>query len=67
MIKFRKGRVGRYAYQLVKVWKLGLHIFINEDDLIFRICYLRNKNGTYYIQWSVKIRETGDCCKEKEV
>lgn len=56
-MKIFKGRVGRNAYKVSKVWKLGLHIFINGEDLIFRICYLRNKNGTYYIQLSVKIKE----------
>ena len=61
MIKFRKDKVGRLAYQVSKVWKLGFHIFTNEEDLVFRICYLRNKNGTHYIQLSVKIKECGDC------
>lgn len=65
MIKFRKDKVGRYAYEVSKVWKLGFHAFINGEDLIFRICYLRNKSGTHYIQWSVKIREKVECCKGK--
>ena len=61
MFKFRKDKVGRNAYKVTKVWKLGPHIFINGEDLVFRICYLRNKNGTHYIQLSIKIKECGDC------
>lgn len=61
MFKIRKDRVGRLAYQVSKVWKLGFHVFINEEDLVFRICYLRNRKGTHYIQLSVKIKEIGEC------
>lgn len=61
MFKIRKDKVGRNAYKVSKVWKLGLHIFGNGEDLIFRICYLRNKHGTHYVQLSVKIKECGDC------
>ena len=61
MIKLRKDRVGRFAYQVSKVWKLGYHIFNNEEDLVFRVCYLRNKKGTHYVQLSVKVRECCDC------
>lgn len=61
MIKLKKDKVGRLAYQVSKVWKLGFHVFINGEDLIFRVCYLRNKRGTHYIQLSVKIKEHCDC------
>lgn len=61
-IEFYRGRVGRKAYRISKVWKLGFHIFLNGEDLIFRICYLRNAKGTYYIQLSLKVREQNDCC-----
>ena len=61
MIKLKKDKVGRRAYQVSKVWKLGFHVFINGEDLIFRVCYLRNKRGTHYIQLSVKIKECCDC------
>ena len=56
-VSFYKGRVGREAYKACKVWKLGFHVFLNGGDLIFRVCYLRNKKGTHYIQMSVKARE----------
>ena len=60
-MRFYKGRVGRTAYTVTKVWKLGPHILINGEDLIFRICYLRNKKGTHYIQLSIKVKEELDC------
>lgn len=61
MIKFYKGRIGRTAYKVSKVWRLGFHIFVNGEHLIFRLCYLRNKNGTHYIQLSIKIKDELDC------
>ena len=61
MIKVLKGRAGRKAYECSKVWRLGFHIFINGEDLIFRLCYLRNKKGTHYIQLSIKIKDELDC------
>jgi hypothetical protein len=61
MGKFEKGKAGRNAYQVSKVWKLGFHAFICGEDLVFRICYLRNKSGTHYVQLSIKIRECLDC------
>ena len=61
MIKFYKGRMGRKAYVGSKVWRLGFHIFVNGEYLIFRLCYLRNKKGTHYIQLSVKIKDELDC------
>lgn len=61
MIKFRKDKVGRNAYKVTKKWRLGPHIFVCGEDLIFRICYLRNKKGTQYIQLSIKIKECSDC------
>jgi hypothetical protein len=60
-IKFYKGRMGRKAYVGSKVWRLGFHIFVNGENLIFRLCYLRNKKGTHYVQLSVKIKEELDC------
>ena len=60
MIKYHRGRVGSKAYIVSKVWKLGSHIFLNGEDLIFRICYLRNTKGTHYVQVSIKIREEFD-------
>ena len=57
-VRFDKGRVGRNAYEVCKVWRLGFHIFLNGEDLIFRICYLRNSKGTHYAQLSIKVKET---------
>lgn len=62
IIRFYKGRVGRRAYEVCKVWKLGFHVFLNGEDLTFRICYLRNKKGTYYVQLSIKVKENLGCC-----
>ena len=56
-VSFYKGRAGRESYKACKVWRLGFHVFLNDGDLIFRVCYLRNKKGTHYIQMSVKVRE----------
>ena len=61
MIKISKDKVGRNAYKVSKVWKLGFHVFVNGEDLVFRICYLRNKRGTHYVQLTLKIKECGDC------
>lgn len=44
MIKLEKNVVGRNAYRVSKVWKLGFHAFLNGDDFILRFCYLRTKN-----------------------
>lgn len=60
MIKVRKGEVGRNAYKVSRVWKLGFHIFVNAEDLIFRLCYLRTNISTHYCQLSVKIRKEYD-------
>lgn len=61
MIKIRKGRVGRNAYKVSKVWDLGFHRFINEEDLIIRICYLRTNTSTHYCQLSIKVKKECDC------
>ena len=61
MIKYRRGRACSKAYTVSKVWRLGIHIFLNGEDLIFRVCYLRNSKGTYYAQISIKVREELDC------
>lgn len=56
-MKITKNKVGKNAYQVSKVWKLGFHVFLNGEDLVFRICYLRNEKGTHYVQMSIKVRE----------
>lgn len=61
MFNFYKGKVGKNAYKVCKVWKLGFHVFLNDEDLFFRVCYFRNKKATYYIQISVKVKEKLEC------
>lgn len=60
MAYLRKGKVVTNAYQVSKSWRLGPHVFINGEDLIFRLCYFRNDTGTYYIQLHVKFRNELD-------
>ena len=61
MFRFYRGKVGTKAYEVSRVWKLGVHIFFCEEDLVFRVCYLRNKKGTHYIELSIKVRKQLDC------
>lgn len=60
MIKIKKGLIGRNAYLVSKVWKLGFHSFINGGDYILRICYLRTKKHTHYVQVSFKTKDIGE-------
>lgn len=60
-MRFYKGKAGKNAYKVSKVWKLGPHVFINGEDIIFRLCYWRNKKGTHYIQLSIKVKEELEC------
>lgn len=60
MIKIERDRVGKNAYKVSKVWKLGPHIFFNDGDIIFRFCYLRTKLHTFYIQLSINICKKGE-------
>ena len=50
------GKVGRTAYKLSKIWKLGIHAFMNDTDFIFRIGDLRTAKATYYWQVLIKIK-----------
>ena len=61
MIRLEKNVVGRNAYRVSKVCKLGFHAFFNGDDFILRFCYLRTTKHTHYIQASAKV-----CNKERE-
>ena len=63
-IKFHKGKAGKNAYMVSKVWKLGFHIFLNGEDIVFRFCYFRNKKGTHYIQFAKQIRKGLECGAE---
>ena len=47
-----KGKAGQNAFKVDDVWRLGLHAFKTEHDYILRLCYMRNKSGTHYIQIS---------------
>lgn len=60
-MKITKSRVGKNAYKVSKVWKLGFHVFLNGENLVFRICYLRNEKGTHYVQLSLKVRKELNC------
>ncbi len=59
MIRLEKNVVGRNAYRVSKVWKLGFHAFLNGDDFILRFCYLRTQKHTHYIQASAKVCNKG--------
>ena len=61
-IKIRKGLVGKRAYRVSKVWRLGFHAFLNGEDFTIRLCYLRDWKGTHYIQLEIKVREELNCC-----
>lgn len=61
MIKITKNRVGRRAYRVSKVWRLGFHAFLNGEDFVIRLCYLRNRQGTHYIDMSIKVRKKLEC------
>lgn len=56
MIKIKKGLIGRSAYLVSKVWKLGFHSFINGGDYILRICYLRTKNIPIMFRYLLKLK-----------
>ena len=43
-------KVGKDANKLSKVWNLGFHAFSTEHFHTIRLCYLRNKKGTHYIE-----------------
>lgn len=62
MVRIRKGYVGRSAYRVSKVWKLGFHVFLNDEHLILRLCYFRNKKYTCYIQLEIKVRKINYHC-----
>lgn len=55
------GKVGRNAYEVSKVWNIGLHAFTTNDDYIFRICYLRTSKATHYWQISIGKRHNDYC------
>lgn len=59
-----KGRVGENAYKVSKVWRLGFHAFSTEHSYIIRLCYMRTKSGTHYIQLS-KDRECYGVCERR--
>lgn len=53
------GTIGRNAYKVSKVWKLGIHFFKTEHFITFRIVFFRSKYKTYYWDFS-KIRPCYD-------
>ena len=60
-MRFYKGKVGSKAYELSNVWRLGFHAFKTEHDYVLRLCYMRTKRGTYYVEIS-KDRRCYDIC-----
>lgn len=60
-MRFERDYVGRNAYKVSKVWRLGFHAFNNGNDFIIRLVYFRNSHATYYMQLSVKVRNICDC------
>ena len=59
------GKVGRNAHKVSKVWKLGIHAFMNDTNFIFRICYLRTIKATHYWQFFIQIKENNCCCGQE--
>ena len=60
-MSFESGYVGKNAYKVSKVWRLGFHAFDNGEDFIVRLVYFRNSHATYYIQLSIKVRQVCEC------
>ena len=60
MIQFKKGTVGKNAYRVSRVWKLGFHSFSNGENFIIRFCYLRTKRHTHYVQAAIKVCDKGE-------
>ena len=59
-INLTAGKVGKNAYEVSNVWRLGVHAFKTEHDYILRLCYFRWRS-THYIQIS-KSREVLNSC-----
>lgn len=49
-ISLSTGTVGQKAHEVSKTWSLGFHAFSTEHFRTLRLCYLRNKRGTHYIE-----------------
>lgn len=50
--------VGAKAYKVTPVWRLGIHLFKCDCDVIFRICYFRSKHRTYYWQFRYQYKNS---------
>lgn len=44
-------KISADAYKNSKTWCLGFHLILDKRYKIFRICFFRTKNHTYY--WEV--------------
>jgi len=61
---FTKNKVGKDAYLVSKTWRLGFHAFRTEHFSILRLCYLRDKRGTHYMEITNQ-RRCFDTCGER--
>ena len=49
-LKLYVSRLGANAYKASKTFKLGFHKFKCGNDLVLRLCYLRTRKHTYYME-----------------
>lgn len=56
-------KMGRNAYKVSNVWKLGFHVFHTSDgSKTFRLVYFRSKKHTYYCEISIARNNYNECC-----
>lgn len=58
---FTKDKVGKDAYLVSKTWRLGFHAFRTEHFSTLRLCYLRDKRGTHYMEITKERRCYNTC------
>lgn len=56
--RFYIGCVGNNAWKVSKVWRLGFHSFTDSMGTyrVIRLCFFRNKEHTFYAQFSWETR-----------
>lgn len=67
-MRFSKDRKKFYGFGSVgagcndiPVWRLGVHLFKNGGNMIFRVCYYKNKYKIKYFQYEWEVEERCDC------
>ena len=65
-LRFAKYKVGQDAYKISKTYRLGFHAFRTEHFSILRLCYLRDKRGTHYVEIIIKGRCYDTCGERRE-